>query len=277
MSSINLLPRNLRDEDGQNEQKMITALSVLLVVASIIFSVVIYASKTIAMDKLDSLDAESEKIDNDIEKAINGSELFLVRDRVKDIVSLIDDHRYFSKALKVVQGVVTDDVYLSENNFSLDGDGSLVLEISGIAKNYQSAVNQIAVFKNSYWINKVNIGNISSDENGETNFSGELELKKNLVLYHKYYWDIGIVLLSSKVDRDLIINEYSAVLKKYGDEDIVEIKFSGIAYDEEKLIALKDGLKQSGTFIKDVDVFYDLNKKETSGTIKFNGEIKLKF
>ncbi len=277
MSSINLLPRNLRDEDGQNEQKMITALSVLLVVASIIFSVVIYASKTIAMDKLDSLDAESEKIDNDIEKAINGSELFLVRDRVKDIVSLIDDHRYFSKALKVVQGVVTDDVYLSENNFSLDGDGSLVLEISGIAKNYQSAVNQIAVFKNSYWINKVNIGNISSDENGETNFSGELELKKNLVLYHEYYWDIGIVLLSSKVDRDLIINEYSAVLKKYGDEDIVEIKFSGIAYDEEKLIALKDGLKQSGTFIKDVDVFYDLNKKETSGTIKFNGEIKLKF
>jgi hypothetical protein len=229
------------------------------------------------MDKLDSLDAESEKIDNDIEKAINGSELFLVRDRVKDIVSLIDDHRYFSKALKVVQGVVTDDVYLSENNFSLDGDGSLVLEISGIAKNYQSAVNQIAVFKNSYWINKVNIGNISSDENGETNFSGELELKKNLVLYHEYYWDIGIVLLSSKVDRDLIINEYSAVLKKYGDEDIVEIKFSGIAYDEEKLIALKDGLKQSGTFIKDVDVFYDLNKKETSGTIKFNGEIKLKF
>ncbi len=277
MSSINLLPRNLRDENGQNEQKMITALSVLLVVASIIFSVVIYASKTIAMDKLDSLDAESEKIDNDIEKAINGSELFLVRDRVKDIVSLIDDHRYFSKALKVVQGVVTDDVYLSENNFSLDGDGSLVLEISGIAKNYQSAVNQIAVFKNSYWINKVNIGNISSDENGETNFSGELELKKNLVLYHEYYWDIGIVLLSSKVDRDLIINEYSAVLKKYGDEDIVEIKFSGIAYDEEKLIALKDGLKQSGTFIKDVDVFYDLNKKETSGTIKFNGEIKLKF
>ena len=277
MSSINLLPRNLRDEDGQNEQKMITALSVLLVVASIIFSVVIYASKTIAMDKLDSLDAESEKIDNDIEKAINGSELFLVRDRVKDIVSLIDDHRYFSKALKVVQGVVTDDVYLSENNFSLDGDGSLVLEISGIAKNYQSAVNQIAVFKNSYWINKVNIGNISSDENGETNFSGELELKKNLVLYHEYYWDIGIVLLSSKVDRDLIINEYSAVLKKYGDEDIVEIKFSGIAYDEEKLIVLKDGLKQSGTFIKDVDVFYDLNKKETSGTIKFNGEIKLKF
>ena len=74
------------------------------------------------------------------------------------------------------------------------------------------------------------------------------------------------------------INEYSAVLKEVANqENFIEVKFSGIAYDEKKLESFEDDLREMETFVKKASVFYDLNKKESSGAIKFNGEMELNF
>jgi len=86
-----------------------------------------------------------------------------------------------------------------------------------------------------------------------------------------------LALLSSKTDRYLKINEYSAALKKSDDnsKNFVEVKFGGIAYDEKKLTLLEDDLRQMNIFVKDVLISYDLRKKNSDGTVDFNGEMKL--
>ena len=277
MPSINLLPEKFRLKENEERQKrLIFMFSALLLVISLVSCLVIYISKTTASNESKALDSEIGKVSAEIEKKISENELFLMKNEIKSITELLDGHSYFSKALNIVQDMVTDDIYLKDSKLSFDEEGNLIMEISGIANSYLAAVNQIAIFKNSYWVDKTEISDISTEEENSVNFSGSLKLKKEVVSFHKYYWDFGLALLSSKIDRYLKIDEYSAVLKKREDgKDYIEIKFSGVAYDEKKLNLFESNLRQMKVFVKDVSVRYDLKKKNDNDTIDFSGKMKL--
>ena len=151
-----------------------------------------------------------------------------------------------------------------------------------MADNHLAAVNQIAIFKNSYWINDAEIDSIAINDStgssdGEIKFEGNLKFKKDLVLFRERHWDFGLALLSSRVDRYIKIDEYSAKLinEKSNSKNLVKVEFSGIAYDEDKLILFENNLKQIKVFVKNVSISHGLDKEDNNKIIKFEGEMEL--
>lgn len=278
MSSINLLPKNIIvEKDSARQKRDIFLISFFMLFISVVSYVVIYTSKVNAIKELDYVDLRLEKLDEDIEMGISRNRFQVEESKIKDVASLLDNHSYYSELLEMLQDVISDNVYLTSCDFSFGDKGNLSLVFTGSAKNYVAAIEQIAIFKDSYWIDNVNIDALADSGTGEITFNGSLGLKRDLILYHEYYWNFGIELLSLKIDRDLKIEEYSAVLKGYDSEDILEIKFSGISYDEKKMILFENDLKEIGDFIKDVSVSYDLSEEEHPSVIRFNGKMKLEF
>lgn len=278
MSSINLLPKHIKLRNKLSEQRRgIFMVSFFLAAISIISYLGVYIDKSSASNKVNLLNSRLEALDKDIRTEIDNNKSSLMEEKIKDITLLLDEHHYYSKAFKLVQNAIIDNAYLINSDFSVDGE-NLILSVGGNAENYLAAVDQIAVFKNSYWFDDVKFDNIADAGEGEVKFSAEMKLKKDLISYHRDYWDFGLALLSSKTNRYLKINEYSAVLKKVDNQgDFIEVKFSGAAYDEKKLESLENDLKEMENFVKKASVSYDLNKKESSGAIKFNGEMELNF
>ena len=283
MSSINLLPKNFESEkDEKKQKKIIVVCSIFLVAISIISLAAVYVDKTAASKKSDSLNFEIEEVNSSIEEEIDSNELFLITDRVENIRELLDDHNYFSKVFNTLQNAISEDVYLTESELTFDEDGGLILEISGVANNYSTAVSQVAIFKNSYWIEEAEISSITSggseaNSSDEINFNGSLKFKKEIVFYREYYWDFGLALLSSKVNRYIQIDKYSASLmdEKSDGENSIKVKFSGIAYDEGKLISFKINLEEEKVFVKNVSVSYDLNERNDNRIIEFEGEMEI--
>lgn len=283
MSSINLLPKDFDTQgNGKREKASIVALSFFLMLVSIISYSAIYFSKTDNSNTSKLLDIEIQKTKDQMEKEYNKNKLFSMENSAEDAEALLKEHYYFSKALKALQMAITDDVYLTKSDLSFDEESNLIFSIEGVAKNYSAAISQIAVFKDSYWIYDAKIGNIRNTENGETVFDGELTANKDLVLYHENYWEFGLALLSSKIDRDLKIDKYDAVLKETKDAgSVVDVEFNGVAYDEKKLSLLENDLKQMGLFVKEASISYDAgnsgDKKESQNAIKFKGKMKLNY
>jgi Tfp pilus assembly protein PilN len=282
MSSINLLPKDFGSKGNKKKQKKITVvLSVFLALILVVLYATVSIDKIIASKESDSLDSEMKKISDDIKKEVNDNELFLMGDKIKNIRGLLDSHNYFSKMFNVIQNVISEDVHLTKSELLFDEKENLTLRIDGVADSYLTAIDQIAIFKNSYWIDKVEIKNITTNNNAdsgeEINFSGNLIFKKDLVLFHEYYWDFGLALLSSKIDRHIEVNEYSAVLVngKADNKSFVEIEFSGVAYNEEKLIEFKNNLKQENNFIKSISISYGLDEKDNDRVINFKGNMEL--
>jgi PKD repeat protein len=283
MSSINLLPKDFGfKKDPKRQKKIVAACSIFLMVVSIISFIAVHVDKTVASKRSDFLDSKMEEINSDIEEEINSNELFLITNKVESIRELLDNHSYFSKVFNVVQNVISENVYLTESELTFSKEGNLILEISGVANNYSAAVNQIATFKNSYWIEEAEINSITSDDSkagdsGEISFSGNLKFKEDLISFREYYWDFGLALLSSKVDRYIKIDKYSASLtdEESNGKNSIKVKFSGIAYDEERLILFKSNLEMAKIFVENVSISYDLNRRDDNKIIKFEGEMDL--
>ncbi len=278
MPSINLLPKKIRYKENEERQKRIFfVFSALLLIISISSYLGAHIDKAIATDKSEKLSLEMKKVGVDIEKEIENNELFLTKNQIKDIAEMLDDHSYFSKAFGVIQNIIIDGVYLKESGLSLDKEENLTMEISGVADNYLAIISQIAVFKNSYWIDNVEINDISLEDENGVSFSGSLKFKRDVILFHENHWNFGLSFLSSKIDRYLKINEYSAELKKITDSDkkSLKVKFNGVAYDTEKLAVLENDLKQMNIFVKSVSIHYNLNEKNDDNTINFSGEMEL--
>lgn len=283
MSSINLLPKNFGfKENKKRQEKIIIICSVFLVFISLLSYFVAHAHRTIVLKESDSLDLRMEGINNNIEKEINSKELFLTVDKIRDIRELLNDHRYFSKVFNIIQNVITEDVYLTESELVFNEDEDLTLRVSGVANSYLAAVNQIVVFKNSYWIDDVEIDSIATDDNVANSddgisFSGILKFKKDIVLFREYYWDFGLALLSSEVDRYIRINDYSAKLIKESSDskNLILVEFGGVAYGKERLILFEENLKQAKVSIKDISISRDLDEENDDELIKFRGKIEL--
>ncbi|MCK4591810.1 hypothetical protein KAT63_00010 [Candidatus Parcubacteria bacterium] len=279
MSSINLLPKNIIiKEDSAKRKRDVFLISFFMLSVSVIAYTIIHTNRVNAIKELSYVDLRLEELDKDIKKELNKNKFPIKESKIKDAVILLNNHNYYSKALKTIQNIINNDVYLVSGGFSFGNEENLTFSFSGFAKNYMAAMEQIAVLKDSFWINKVNVYNFSSGEGEEVQFEGDVILDKDIISYSDNYWDFGLALLSSRTDRFLKIENYSANLIKTTDKkNVIEIEFNGIAYEEEKLALLEDDLKEIKPFVIDALVFYDSNKEQESGFIEFEGNMKLSF
>ena len=277
MSSINLLPKNIViKEDSAKRKRDIFLISFFMLSVSIIAYAVIYINDANAVKELSYVDSRLEELDKDIKKELDKNKFPIDENKIKDAVILLDDHNYYSKALEIIQDLINNDVYLVSGGFSSSGEEDLTFSFSGFAKNYMAAMEQVAVLKNSFWINEVSIYNFSSSGDEGTQFEGDVIFNKDIIAHSEDYWDLGLSLLSSRTDRFLKIENYSANLVESTDEEyIIEIEFSGIAYDKDKLVLLEDNLKEVEHFIVDASVSYDLDKEQESDFIEFKGSMRI--
>ncbi|MCK4892279.1 MAG: hypothetical protein KAS78_06445, partial [Candidatus Pacebacteria bacterium] len=120
------------------------------------------------------------------------------------------------------------------------------------------------------------IYNFSSSGDEGTQFEGDVIFNKDIIAHSEDYWDLGLSLLSSRTDRFLKIENYSANLVESADEEyIIEIEFSGIAYDKDKLVLLEDNLKEVEHFTVDASVSYNIDKEQESDFIEFKGSMRI--
>lgn len=280
MPSLNLLPENFKPKGGEKREESTTLVlaSVFILLAGVVICAGIYFKKQSVLEELSAAELEVEKVEEKIEEEINKSETLLVESRAESIKNILLEHPYFSQAVKMVQGRLIEGTYL--DGFGLtqgvknknDEDSSLPLKISIVARSYGIVIEQIAVWRNSFWIEEVSIGKISIDSEGKINLSVDMKVKEDIIFYHEPHWDYGLAFLNSKTNRHLKVNSYDAILKKTraGGEDKVEINFSGIAYNEKALIMFRDNLSDDSS-AENVFVSYDLNKKDNFERINFRG------
>ncbi|MFA7169277.1 MAG: hypothetical protein WC178_00265 [Candidatus Paceibacterota bacterium] len=280
MYSINLLPEGFIIESYRKREKIaIYILAIFFLLSSFVtFAIFAFGNDDIDRES-DLLDEEISKVKNDIENETKESELFFADYSRDDIKKLTDEHLYLSKSIDFLKSVILKDVYLSQMKVVSDDETGIKMSIELDAKDYASVMNQIAVLKDSFWVESVDFSNIEMKENSEASASGDLILRKDLFTFHEQYWDFGIEKLASEVDRDVKITAYSIVLKKtkneisgYEDQQ-VQVTFEGITYDIESLDNFEKRIRNENITLESLDIF----KKESSvgipGVMTFNGNM----
>ncbi len=276
MPSLNLLPENFKSKGGEKreESTALTLVSILILLAAVIICSGIYFKKQSALDDLAAAESEVKKIEDKIEGEIGKSEALLVESRARNIKGILSEHPHFSRAVETVRNKLIEGVYLDGfeiskgDNKKSEEDDLLSLKISVIAKSYGIVIEQIAAWRNSFWIEEVTIGKVSVDSEGKINLSADLGVKRDLISYHEPYWDYGLAALISKANRHLKIDSYDAAEAK--NKSKVEINFSGVAYNEEALVLFRDNF-ESDPLMENVFISYDLNKKDSFERINFTG------
>jgi len=277
MSSINLLPKNFVDKKYLVKRKRDTYLiSCFMLLFSITAFIIVFFMNNTLVKELSYIDLRLNELDVEIKMGLNENKLPVEENIINDAKILLDSHNYYSKALNVVQKIVNNDVYLIHGGFNVADQEDLIFSFSGFAKNYMAAIEQIVVLKDSFWIKEVNIYTFTSDKDEGVEFEGAVVFNRGILLYREEYFNFGLEILSSRTNRFLKLENYSANLIEFvDDEDLIEIEFDGIAYDKDKLILLEKSLENASRFVKSVSVSYDLDEKQDSDFIKFKGNMQL--
>jgi len=277
MPSINLLPQNFKSERKQREESTALSLtSIFLIIITILICLGIYFKKETVSGELNLLSMKTEEVEAKIEKEVDKNETLLMESRARSVKKVLSQHPYLSQAVEMIQGKLVDGIYLDDLELSPgkdEHDKTASLKIGVVARDYGAVIEQVSKWKSSFWIESVEISEISASKEGKITFSTNFKIKKELVLHHEPYWNYGLSLLDSKANRHLKINDYNAVLEKKTarkSESKIKISFSGTAYNKEALVLFKDNLNND-SLMKDVFVSYDLSEKDNFGRIEFNG------
>ena len=279
MSSINLLPDDIKARDQiRNDDKTFVLASVFLILISLIIFGGVYFDKQIASKKLALVNYKIEKNDERITDEIKRHEIFAVNKKIENAESLLLNHPYFSQVLELLGDKITDNVFLEECGFSPDDYNESSSKGGGMtAKDYDSAIDQIASFKSSFLIKDVKINEISLGGGEGVALTGNLKIRKEAILYHEPYWNFGLALLSSKLNNDLKINEYSAVLRR-SKKDKIKIKFKGVACNKSSLDLFEGGLAET-SFVDKVKIAYSENEEhsKTPQAVDFSGSLEIDY
>lgn len=186
MSSINLLPKNIKfkaESIKSEKSNFAFVISLLMVLATIVSLAGLYVNNYYALKKIDLLSSEVEAADKKIEKEISNNKFLIAETKAKKNNLLLAKHTYFTKVLDLIKNNLTEDVYLDELFTSKTKEGTIVFELNGIARTYQSVVSQAYIFKNFPNIREVNITSVSIDDQGHEEFGITLEFEERVLFY----------------------------------------------------------------------------------------------
>ncbi|MFZ2970399.1 MAG: hypothetical protein WA063_04590 [Minisyncoccia bacterium] len=210
-----------------------------------------------------------------IKKKIDEQRFPAEEEKMNNTVALLKDRGYYSKALENLVKIINKNVYLNTGVFSVDSDNSVTFKFSAKSKDYKSAMEQISIFKQDYWIDDVQVNSFSGKDGEEIEFEGMIKFKKDVILYHDNYWRFGLALLNMNEDKSVKISNYSAETENVNDSKITDAKFNGFAYDKEKIKQFEDFLGKSSPFVKEIKINFDEKQNGNSGRIEFNGTMKV--
>jgi len=185
MSSINLLPNGpvVQKKEIRKETKSASFVSFCLIIVSIASLAFLYFDNQNKAGEVISLESQSSAIDDEINREITKNKLLSADNKEDEIISLLSRHSYFTKAIYFIQDNLMDEAYINDLKIAFSKEKSVNVEISGVARNYSNIATQLYVFKNLPAARGFTLKNISENDLGNIDFSGDLNLDIKTVLY----------------------------------------------------------------------------------------------
>ena len=189
MPSINLLPKNIKFKTElvkKEKSNVAFVISFLVIFLPIAFFAGLRVDNYYALEEIVVLNSNVEAADEEIEKEVSDNKFLIAETKAKKNNLLLAKHAYFTKVLNLIRGNLIADVYLDRLFISTEStkeEGLVIVEFSGIAKNYQSIMSQMHIFKNLPNVENADVMNISVDRNGREEFEGILKFKKDVIFY----------------------------------------------------------------------------------------------
>ena len=168
--------------------------SFLMIALSVTFFVSLRANNYYVSKEVNILNSEVKAADKRIKKEVSNNKFLEAEIKAKRSNLLLAKHTYFTKALNLVRNNLVAGVYLNKLSISVEKEKEekkkkerefVAFKFSGVAKDYQSILSQIYIFKNLSNIESVNITEISLNGEGYQNFGGLLKFKKEILFYKK--------------------------------------------------------------------------------------------
>ena len=191
MSSINLLPKSsdFNDREKQNSKNKLAILTSLTITAiiltPIIFYAILYFKNINSSEKIDSLNAEIEILDEEIREKIENNKLLTVENKAADANNLLAQHPYFTKVINLINKNLIANLYLTSLIIDFDKQEFLTIKIKAVAKNSSTIASQTLVFKNMPNVDSVKVSDIIPTKEGYVDFNMELDVKKQIIFYEE--------------------------------------------------------------------------------------------
>lgn len=284
MPSINLLPENFTIEAYKKKERIAVYVLATFFLAA---SVAAYAKTEVdarqEKSRATTLDASVNKVEADIQKSVEDSDLLSAKYNKTDIEKLLGGHIYFSRALAFLKGTIVNGVYVSSAKISAKEDGDFSLEAGVYAKDYDTLLNQFSVLMNSLWVKSADMGGVKYDDEKGISCTASMVLRKDYFMFHDQYWDFGAEALAKNLNKYIKVDNFSVVLKKSADKNgnenaaqSVVVSFDGKSYDQEKLTEFEKKLKETDNITK-VEINKSSSKDNKPGVESFQGSITLKY
>lgn len=185
MPSINLLPKNIKfkTELAKKEKSNVAFIvSLLMLFLPVVFFAGLRVDNYYALKEITTLNSDIKIANEKIEKEVSDNKFLVAETKAKKNNLLLAKHTYFTKVLDIVRNNLIEDVYLDKLFISAESD-SIVINFSGIAKDYQSVMSQMHILKNLPNIKSANVTKVSVNDDGREVFEGILKFKKDIIFY----------------------------------------------------------------------------------------------
>jgi Tfp pilus assembly protein PilN len=283
MPSINLLPENFTIEAYKRREKAaIYILAVFFVLSSSLAYGLVELEKRDVEKNIKTVDGEIESVKGQIKTEIEKSDLLSSEYNKKDIEKVLGEHRYLSKELTFLKGLILQGVYLTDLSCEPE-KSTMTMKLQ--ARDYDTLIKQLLLFEDSFWLEQVKFSGVEkSKEDGSVTVEIELTVRKDLISFQEHYWDFGLGILSTRTNRYVEISNYAIALQKgeNGEEDSegqaqkVTVSFEGKAYDKEHLDEFEKSLKSADGVEKSTLNRFSL-ADDKPGVINFRGNVTLKY
>lgn len=281
MPSINLLPENFTIEAYKRREKAaIYILAVFFVLSSGLAYGLVELEKRDIDKNITVIDGEIANVKKEITNEIEKSDLLSSDYNKKDIEKVLGEHRYLSKTLTFLKGIIIQGAYIG--TFASDPAKSTVsMDIT--ARDYDTLIKQILLFEDSFWVEDVTFGDVEkSKQDGSVSVKLDATLRKDVFSFQEQYWDFGLGILSERTSRYVEVSSYSVSLQKSGDAEQgtevqkVVVTFEGKAYDKTHLDDFEKSLK-AATDVEKVTINRFSLADDKPGVINFRGNLTLNY
>ena len=282
MPSINLLPENFTIEAYKMREKTaVYILAVFFVLSSALSYTLLELERRDVEKNTKVVDSEIEKVKGEIRSEIEKSDLLSSQYNKKDIEKVLGEHTYSSKGMAFLKNTIIKGVYLTKLNCE---PAKTSVTMSMVVRDYDTLIKQLLILEDSFWVETVDFGDIQkSKEDGSIGVDVDVVFRKDMFSFQEQYWDFGLGVLSTHVNRYVEISSYSVSLQETkgtnGDETVkkVIVSFEGKAYDKKHLDDFEESLNGASEIDKKVTLSRFSLADDKPGVIDFRGSMTLNY
>ncbi len=163
---------------------LLSVIAVLLFVSSLVAAGMAFAYKGVVAQ---SIASESTSLKNEQEALGLSSiqDLIRIDNRIKQAKRLLSAHVGPSAILQFLGQQTLVNVQFTAFNYSLQGDGSAHITLSGVADSFAAVALQSDQFGSNKQLKDVLFSNVNTDQTGHVGFDVSMQVASGLFLYSK--------------------------------------------------------------------------------------------